>query len=236
MTKNREISNRDSSGFALRMTTTSKSVILSKAKNLFKWRKGGEDSKIKGIKIAWFCGFNMGFIFWEDKMKKILIALLVMFVSAVFFNQTVNAEQEHGKKHKGEKGKHACYEKAGIHRGGYIHAYIGMYKEHGKELSLSQEQVDKMAAIDKECDDACNKLGEEIEAAESALDALVKSDVIDMKVVGEKIKEVHDLRGKLELAHFELLSKAQAILTPEQREKCRKFCEKKTGNEWPMIH
>ncbi|MBI3584869.1 MAG: hypothetical protein HY096_13115 [Nitrospinae bacterium] len=167
-------------------------------------------------------------------MKKILIVLVVMFVSTFFLTQVGNAD--HKEQTKGEKGKHACYEKAGIHRGGYIHAYIKMYKEHGKELGLSQEQIDKMAAIDKECDAACNKLSEEVEAAESVLDALVKSDVIDMKVVGEKIKEVHDLRGKLELAHFELLSKAQAILTPEQREKCRKLCEKKTGKEWPMVH
>ncbi len=168
--------------------------------------------------------------------KRIWIVLLAMSVFAVFLSQTVNAGEEHGKKHKGEKGKHACYEKAGIHRGGYIHAYIGMYKEHGKELGLSQEQIDKMAAIDKECDAACNKLSEEIVAAQSALDALVKNDVLDMKAVGEKIKEVHDLKGKLELSHFELLAKAQAILTPEQREKCRKFCEKKTGKEWPMVH
>ena len=169
-------------------------------------------------------------------MKKILIVLLAAIVSVVFGIQIGEADSGKHKHAHGEKGKHACYEKSGIHRGGYIHAYIGMYKEHGKELGLSQGQIDKMAAIDKECDAACNKLSEEVETAESALDALVKSDVIDMKVVGEKIKEVHDLRGKLELAHFELLSKAQAILTPEQREKCRKFCEKKTGKEWPMVH
>ena len=169
-------------------------------------------------------------------MKKILIVLLAAIVSVVFGIQIGEADSGKHKHAHGEKGKHACYEKSGIHRGGYIHAYIGMYKEHGKELGLSQEQIDKMAAIDKECDAACNKLSEEVETAESALDALVKSDVIDIKVVGEKIKEVHDLRGKLEIAHFELLSKAQAILTPEQREKCRKFCEKKTGKEWPMVH
>ena len=169
-------------------------------------------------------------------MKKILIVLLAAIVSVVFGIQIGEADSGKHKHAHGEKGKHACYEKSGIHRGGYIHAYIGMYKEHGKELGLSQEQIDKMAAIDKECDAACNKLSEEVETAESALDALVKSDVIDMKVVGEKIKEVHDLRGKLEIAHFDLFSKAQAILTPEQREKCRKFCEKKTGKEWPMVH
>ena len=169
-------------------------------------------------------------------MKKILIVLLAAIVSVVFGIQIGEADSGKHKHAHGEKGKHACYEKSGIHRGGYIHAYIGMYKEHGKELGLSQEQIDKMAAIDKECDAACNKLSEEVETAESALDALVKSDVIDIKVVGEKIKEVHDLRGKLEIAHFDLLSKAQAILTPEQREKCRKFCEKKTGKEWPMVH
>ena len=169
-------------------------------------------------------------------MKKILIVLLAAIVSVVFGIQIGEADSGKHKHAHGEKGKHACYERSGIHRGGYIHAYIGMYKEHGKELGLSQEQIDKMASIDKECDAACNKLSEEVEAAESALDALVKSDVIDMKVVGEKIKEVHDLRGKLEIAHFDLLSKAQAILTPEQREKCRKFCEKKTGKEWPMVH
>ena len=169
-------------------------------------------------------------------MKKILIVLLAAIVSVVFGIQIGEADSGKHKHAHGEKGKHACYEKSGIHRGGYIHAYIGMYKEHGKELGLSQGQIDKMAAIDKECVAACNKLSEEVETAESALDALVKSDVIDIKVVGEKIKEVHDLRGKLEIAHFELLSKAQAILTPEQREKCRKFCEKKTGKEWPMVH
>ena len=168
--------------------------------------------------------------------KRNWITLLAAIVSVVLVIQIGEADSGKHKHTHGEKGKHACYEKSGIHRGGYIHAYIGMYKEHGKELGLSQEQIDKMASIDKECDAACNKLSEEVEAAESALDALVKSDVIDMKVVGEKIKEVHDLRGKLEIAHFDLLSKAQAILTPEQREKCRKFCEKKTGKEWPMVH
>lgn len=165
--------------------------------------------------------------------KRNLIILLIVSVLMFSLSQVVDAHEKRG---KSEKGKHACYEKSGIHRGGYIHAYIGMYKEHGKELGLSQEQIDKMAAIDKECDAACDKLSEEVEAAESALDVLVKSDVINMKAVGEKIREVHDLKGKLEIAHFDLLSKAQQVLTLEQREKCRKFCEKKTGKEWPMVH
>jgi Spy/CpxP family protein refolding chaperone len=169
-------------------------------------------------------------------MKKRNWIVLLSAISVLFWGQIGEADSGKHKHAHGEKRKHACYERSGIHRGGYIHAYIGMYKEHGKELGLSQEQIDKMAAIDKECDAACNKLSEEVESAESALDALVKGDVINMKVVSDKIKEVHDLRGKLEIAHFELLSKAQQILTPEQREKCRKFCEKKTGKEWPMIH
>ena len=171
-------------------------------------------------------------------MKKIgLMILLTIFTSVVLVTTGYTAsEHEQGKAVKGEKGRHACYQKAGVHRGGYIHTYIGMYKEHGKELGLSKEQIEKLQALDSECSNTCNKLSGEIEAIESEIDAMVKNDAIDMKTIADKIKAVHELKGKLEVAHFELLSKAQAVFTPEQREKCRKLCVKKTGKEWPMIH
>ena len=55
-------------------------------------------------------------------MKKILIVLLAAIVSVVFGIQIGEADSGKHKHAHGEKGKHACYEKSGIHRGGYIHA------------------------------------------------------------------------------------------------------------------
>lgn len=162
------------------------------------------------------------------------IVSIAVGIALIFMAQANQADA--GAREKPGKGLHACVAKKGVHRGGYIHSYLSMYKDHAKELGLSAEQQEKLAALDAECTKSCDKLSEQIAAVESELDKLVKADTLDMSAVSAKVKEAHDLKSQLELGHFELLAKAQQILTSEQREKCRSLCDVKKGKQKHMVH
>lgn len=162
------------------------------------------------------------------------IVSIAVGIALIFMAQASPAGAGAGE--KSGKGLHACVAKKGVHRGGYIHSYLSMYKDHAKELGISAEQQEKLAALDAECTKSCDKLSEQITAIEGELDKLVKADTLDMNAVSAKVKEAHELKSKLELSHFEQLAKAQQVLTPEQREKCRSLCDVKKGKRKHMVH
>jgi Spy/CpxP family protein refolding chaperone len=148
--------------------------------------------------------------------------------------KVIEAEAGEGR-HRHGKG-HLCGTMAGMHRGGYIHNYVSMYKKHSKELGLNQSQIAKLSAIDDECSKSCDSLSNEIAGEEESLNRLMQDETINIKAIKKKIKEIHNLRAKLEISHFERLGKVQKILSLEQRKKCKKMCNKKMDSGWPMIH
>ncbi|MDH3975303.1 MAG: hypothetical protein OEV42_13565 [Deltaproteobacteria bacterium] len=118
-----------------------------------------------------------------------------------------------------------CYEKKGMKRTRYMKSYITAFKNNKTTLGLSREQVDKLNEILKTCARTCLQLSSEIETAEKALEAVLTNidDMTDKKNIIKKVKEVYSLKAKLELAHFQLLGKADDLLSDEQKAKFRKI-------------
>lgn len=119
----------------------------------------------------------------------------------------------------------SCYEKGWMKRATFIRNYISLFKDNEKKLNLSKEQVEKLEEILSICTNTCNKLSLKVEEAEKTLeDLLLKIDEkSDKKVIIEKTKALYSLKAKLELSHFQLLGKAEEILTDEQKEILKKI-------------
>jgi len=118
-----------------------------------------------------------------------------------------------------------CYEKEGMQRASYIRSYISKFKDSASRISLSQNQLDQLDEILEISTGTCIKLSSDIELAEESLEELLSNmdEKSDKKLIIEKVKKVYSLKAKLELAHFQLLGKAEKLLTDEQKTKLKEI-------------
>lgn len=110
-------------------------------------------------------------------------------------------------------------------RADFIRGYIALFIANEKNVGLSQEQVDRLGQILEMCNSTCLKLNAQIETAEKALNELLWNidDKTDKKVIIKKTKALYALKAKLELAHFQLLGKAEELLTDNQKNRLKEI-------------
>jgi len=120
---------------------------------------------------------------------------------------------------------HPCYKKEGMERSFYMRSYITGFRENKKLLTLSSEQLAGLDELINMSTATCLKIGEQIDSTERSLEAMISEldGTADKKIIIEKVKELYGLKAKMDLAHFQLLGKAESLLTDEQREKSRKI-------------
>ena len=112
-----------------------------------------------------------------------------------------------------------CYQRDWLKRAAYIRNYIQAFKEYGQTMKLSAEQLEKLDDILKACTRTCIKINEDIDIVSKDLEKMLLeiNGESDKKIIIEKIKELYSLKAKVELAHFQLLGKAEQLLTDNQK-------------------
>ncbi|MBZ5612247.1 MAG: Spy/CpxP family protein refolding chaperone [Acidobacteriia bacterium] len=113
--------------------------------------------------------------------------------------------------------------------GGYGPGYgygPGMMRGYGDgpaALNLTQEQSDKIAAIQEDNRrknwDTMGQLRSEM----FTLRRMYNGDIIDPKAFSEQQKKVDDLRRQMTTSHLESRKQIDSVLTPEQRKQFKRF-------------
>jgi Spy/CpxP family protein refolding chaperone len=165
---------------------------------------------------------------------RIAISVLAALLLA---SQPAWAEKESGSygRHMGERG----YGHDMMSRHGGTGQYIRYVLKNQKEIGLSEEQVNKLKAIQLEFDKTRIKTEADILVAERELQALVEDYKSDLGAVEAKLKQSEGIEVQLRLAAIKAKRDARAVLTPEQIEKLRAEHDKamKEGaKERKMMH
>lgn len=87
------------------------------------------------------------------------------------------------------------------------------------ELSLNDGQVKKIQDIRSDLKRRCIKIEADYKLGEVALDELKENTAKNLKAIEKKYHDLASLKANREFAPVEALVKAEALLTPEQREK-----------------
>lgn len=148
--------------------------------------------------------------------KRVAIAVIAALLA--LGSQPAWAEKESGYgKHMGEGyGGHGM-----AARHGGTGQFIRYVLSNQKQIGLSQEQVDKIKAIQLEFDKTRIKTEADILVAERELQALVEDDKSDLGAIEAKLKQSENIEAQLRLAAIKAKREARALLTPEQIEKLR---------------
>jgi Spy/CpxP family protein refolding chaperone len=107
----------------------------------------------------------------------------------------------------------------GYGRGGYG----GGYGYGLASLDLTQEQQDKISAIQEENRSKNWGTMGQMRSEMYKLQRMLTADKVDTKAVGEQQKKVDELRRQMLLSRVEAHKQIEAVLTPEQRKKFRDF-------------
>ena len=127
------------------------------------------------------------------------------------------AAQKYGYSHA-YSSEQGCGEKMTGHRA-YPAEHLRHLLQHQKEIGLTDDQVQKLKAIELDFDRAWIKSEAEIHIAERELLALVENEKTDLSVIEAKVKQSEMLEVGLRMVAFKARHDALAVLTPEQREK-----------------
>ena len=105
-------------------------------------------------------------------------------------------------------------------------------KEHGgpifgdparmqKDLGLTDEQVKKMADINRSHERKMLDYREKLAPKSIQLKKLLLDDVVDMAKVRSLVKEISDLRAELQILRIQHRLEIEKVLTPEQKAKMK---------------
>lgn len=101
----------------------------------------------------------------------------------------------------------------------YTTHYLNHFIRHQKELGLNDDQVNKLKTMSLEWDKTRIKGLADIEVAERDVDALMHDDKADLSAIEAKMKDAKMREVNLRMTALKIRRDAQALLTPEQREK-----------------
>lgn len=164
---------------------------------------------------------------------KVAISIIAALLLA---SQPAWAEKERGYgKHRGEHG----YSSHGMSRHGGTGQYIRYVLKNQKQIGLSEEQANKLKAIQLEFDKTRIKTEADILVAERELQALVEDYKSDLGAIEAKLKQSEGIEVQLRLAAIKAKRDARAVLTPEQIEKLRAEHDKameERAKERKMMH
>jgi Spy/CpxP family protein refolding chaperone len=104
----------------------------------------------------------------------------------------------------------------GQHRGG--HEFILGMRE---ELELTDEQVERLRSLKSDTERQMIQARADLEIAQIELHDLFSQETVDVSGVDAKIDQIGRLQTAMHKAHVHATLDAEAVLTPEQREKHR---------------
>lgn len=146
------------------------------------------------------------------KLTGIVTMLILLAAPSLWADESKKGPGEHGKgygKHgDGMKGRH----------GGPGH-FLRHLLMHQKEIGLSDDQVNKIKAIQMEMDKTRIRAEAEMEVSQRELHEMVRDDKADLAAIEAKLKQGANLEVGLHLAAIKAKREAMALLTPEQRAK-----------------
>lgn len=115
------------------------------------------------------------------------------------------------------------------HHGSTGHFLRGLL-QYGKGFGLTEEQVGKLKAIQLDLDRTRIRAEADIMIAEREAQALLEDEKSDLSAIEAKIRQSESLEVALRMAAIKAKREAEAVLTPEQREKVKAIHERmKTG-------
>lgn len=165
---------------------------------------------------------------------RIVTGLMAVLTAAVLSVQPALADpSEHAERGYG-KGHGECCE--GGHGGGYGMGMPGHHASTGhllrgllrsqKEIGLSEDQVNKLKALQLDLDKTRIKTEADIMVAERELASLVEDGKSDLGAIEAKVKQSESLQVGLRMAAIKARRDAMAVLTPEQSERIKMVHEK----------
>ncbi len=144
--------------------------------------------------------------------KKMLVTAAILMLCA----QPMLFAQGGGK--KGHEGKKAGKKQMMMEHRGHFFGDPGRMK---KELNLTDEQVTKIANINKEHRKKMLDYKEKLAPKKIQLKKLLLEDTVDMGKVRSLLGEIGDLRVELQALRIEHRLNIEKVLTPDQRAKMR---------------
>lgn len=110
--------------------------------------------------------------------------------------------------------------------------YLKHLLKHAKEIGLTQEQINKLKALQLDFKRTEARLEADTKIAKLELHALLEDDQADLNVIQAKVDQLQKAEGSLLFTAIKSKRNAMAMLTPEQREKERKAHEQmKSGGQ-----
>lgn len=106
---------------------------------------------------------------------------------------------------------------------GYGRGGGGGYGYGLASLNLTQEQQDKVFAIQEESRSKNWGTMGQMRSETFKLRRLLSADSVDSKAIGEQQKKVDELRRQMLVSRVEAHKQIEAVLTPEQRKQFRQF-------------
>jgi periplasmic protein CpxP/Spy len=103
--------------------------------------------------------------------------------------------------------------------------------KHGKELSLTPEQITKLKTMQLDLGRAQARAEADIKVATLELHALVEDEQAASAAIQAKVDQLKKAEGGLLFTTIKSRRDARAILTPDQREKEHAMMEKMKGGE-----
>ncbi len=164
-----------------------------------------------------------------QKGKKMILAAAIMMLCA----QPLLFAQGGGK--KGPEGKKCDKQMTECHG-----QFFGDPERMKKELKLTDEQVAKIADINKEHRKKMLDVKEKLAPKEIQLKKLLLEDTVDMVKVRSLLKEIGDQRVELQALRIEHRLNIEKVLTADQKAKMRQhrmyMMKKGKDHKCPMEH
>jgi protein CpxP len=153
----------------------------------------------------------------------------VMLLSANV--QTVRADGDHGGMMFGRMCEGHDQSKQGEHSSHDLKLLL----KHGKEISLTSEQISKLKTMQLDLSRAQARAEADIKVATLELHALVEDEQADSATIQAKVDQLKKAEGGLLFTAIRSRRDAMAILSPEQREKEHAMRDRMMDNMMEMM-
>lgn len=138
-----------------------------------------------------------------NKMKELYFP--VLFIGMIFFGMELHARPPHG-----------------VMRSPFEQDMPRMKRE----LSLTDEQVEKIKTVHKNMDEVRERQFPKLRKQHEKLEELLEKDKVDRKAVRAQLEKISEIRIDLSMEEIETRLKIEEILTAEQLEKLREKLKK----------
>lgn len=138
-------------------------------------------------------------------------AALIICVQPMLYAQ---GGERKGPDRAGRKGEKWCAMKH--------HGFFGNPERMKKELKLTDEQVKKIAAINRDHEKKMLEYRETLAPKEIRLKKMLLEDTVDIEKVRSLLKEIGDVKVDLRVLRIQHRLEIEKVLTPEQKAEMRR--------------